>query len=363
MSVLEVAKKNKAVVPVSLYLKKEALQKGHMTSALKIWLNPDLVDVKRFVRGPRPGYVSFYDRKIAHFKARDKRRALLMKQRNAPPDPLLRLFRRRRPTAPPTNTAANLCDQAQTQREEAEKKEVLRIRDLRVAYLLSLRGVPVRPYWIANVLLRDFRMQKMIDGRRTYFHSQRLTFVSLLYVPHATGRVHGEEEQEKGGLTLGKDPPHTALYLYVTHFLLPTTSPEPSLTESIAESLPAATPEPHEAEDWRVGWDRMVEEIKAANRAIADENWVETLPPPPELTAEQAAEEAAKDTACANAIRICVAAMSEPERRYWQDEEEREARLERQREIWRMEEERVGVDNVVWKDYTCSSTGMDYVDL
>ncbi|KAJ6542096.1 hypothetical protein DFH09DRAFT_1322722 [Mycena vulgaris] len=109
-----------------------------------------------------------------------------------------------------------------------------------------------------------------------------------------------------------------------------TTSPEPSLTESIAESLPAATPEPHEAEDWRVGWDRMVEEIKAANRAIADENWVETLPPPPELTAEQAAEEAAKDTACANAIRICVAAMSEPERRYWQDEEEREARLERQ---------------------------------
>ncbi|KAJ6542097.1 hypothetical protein DFH09DRAFT_1089426 [Mycena vulgaris] len=80
MSVLEVAKKNKAVVPVSLYLKKEALQKGHMTSALKIWLNPDLVDVKQFVHGPRPGYISFYDRKIAHFKARDKRRALLMKQ-------------------------------------------------------------------------------------------------------------------------------------------------------------------------------------------------------------------------------------------------------------------------------------------
>ncbi|KAJ6524639.1 hypothetical protein DFH09DRAFT_1329409 [Mycena vulgaris] len=138
---------------------------------------------------------------------------------------------------------------------------------------------------------------------------------------------------------------------------------------SIAESHPAATPGKCDAEDWQVGWGRMVEEIEAASRAMADENWAETPPPPPpKLTAEEAVEEAAKDRACANAMRLCVAGMSEPERCYWRDEEGREARLERQREIWRMEEaqlkrrqamgctkeERVGVlsgDNVVWKDY------------
>ncbi|KAJ6524638.1 hypothetical protein DFH09DRAFT_1329408 [Mycena vulgaris] len=143
MSVPAVAKNKKVVGRVSLYLKREALQKGRMTSALKIWLNPDLVDVKKFARGPRPGYVSFYDRKIAQFKARDKRRALLMKQRNSTPHPLVILLRRSRGlSVQPTNT--KVLDQAQTERDEAESKEARRIRDLRVAYLLSLRGTAVR---------------------------------------------------------------------------------------------------------------------------------------------------------------------------------------------------------------------------
>ncbi|KAJ6532194.1 hypothetical protein DFH09DRAFT_1326317 [Mycena vulgaris] len=117
----------------------KALHKGRMTAALKIWLNPALVDVKRMAAGRPPGYISFYDRKIAQFKARDKRRALLKLQREAPPKrPLRRGYRH-----PPVNftraagSGKDLGKNADAEgRAEADLKEEHRLQRLRVAYLL-----------------------------------------------------------------------------------------------------------------------------------------------------------------------------------------------------------------------------------
>ncbi|KAJ7120857.1 hypothetical protein C8R44DRAFT_877182 [Mycena epipterygia] len=66
--------------PVSLCLKREAIRKGYLTCALKIWLDPAIVDEKKIV-ATRRGHVRFYERKMAEFAARDARRSLLLKQR------------------------------------------------------------------------------------------------------------------------------------------------------------------------------------------------------------------------------------------------------------------------------------------
>jgi hypothetical protein len=119
------------------------MDKGRMTPALKIWLNPDMVDTKKDA-APRPrGYVSVYDRKIAQFSARNLRRELLMKQRrssNAVKGPVLRLLRHRDHRSVSYGQGgkgANSENVAVV--EDVASKEARRVRDIRVKHLLALR--------------------------------------------------------------------------------------------------------------------------------------------------------------------------------------------------------------------------------
>ncbi|KAJ7431723.1 hypothetical protein FB451DRAFT_414891 [Mycena latifolia] len=131
--------------PFSLALKREALEKGGMTTGLKIWLNPKMVDVKKMAAGRRWGYISVYDRKIAEFAARKARVDLLLKQRAATsttPHTILQLLRHRdRRQAEAKGQVLGRGVVSQADRENVEEQ---RLRAERVKHLLSLRGAPTR---------------------------------------------------------------------------------------------------------------------------------------------------------------------------------------------------------------------------
>ncbi|KAJ6523781.1 hypothetical protein DFH09DRAFT_1329817 [Mycena vulgaris] len=303
---LNISPKKHYMDPVSLHLKREAMRKGRMTTALKIWLNPELVDVKRMAGGRAPGYISFYDRKMAHFKARDKCLALLMKQRqHVPRHPLLRL---RRFHAGPTTTKVTMeeaaamaaISQAEVEKTEAEMKEARRRDKGKVS--LALTRI-----------------------RRRKRHTQPV--VPVKFDPDRTPQGPSVED-------IGERPP-------------PNTE-----TRTLGDEGSAAS------------WVKFGEALEAAGRAMGGENLGETEPEP---VPSSPPEETDDDRACANIIHTCVAAMHPLERRYWCDHEACEERLERQRQIWQEEEERarvMGLDD--WKNYSpfvSSSTGISYIDV
>ncbi|KAJ6575963.1 hypothetical protein DFH09DRAFT_1311418 [Mycena vulgaris] len=318
---LNVSPKKQHTDPVSLHLKREAMRKGRMTTALKIWLNPELVDVKRMAGGRAPGYISFYDRKMAHFKARDKRLALLMKQRqHIPRHPLLRL---RRFHAGPTTTRASMeeasamegASQAEAEKTAAEMKEARRKGKGKVSLALT--------------------------------------------------RIRRRKRRTQPEVLVKFDPDWT---------------PQgPSPKEIVERSPPKTEPRPLGDEGSAVSWVKFGEALEEAGRAMGDEilgYGVPALLPAvltmsnergPESAPSSPPEETDEDRACANMIHLCVAAMHPLERRYWCDHEAREERLEMQRQIWQEEEERaqaMGLDDS--KDYSpflSSSTGIQYIDV
>ncbi|KAJ6601123.1 hypothetical protein DFH09DRAFT_1069800 [Mycena vulgaris] len=104
-----------------------------------------------------------------------------------------------------------------------------------------------------------------------------------------------------------------------------------------------------------LGWNKLTQEMEAALRLMGDTNlvcvfrsrYVPSSPrisskaeSEPEPTASSEPEEIEKDRACANMMRMCVAAMHPLELSYWRDEEAREVRLQKQQKIWQEEEER-----------------------
>ncbi|KAJ6597141.1 hypothetical protein DFH09DRAFT_1404040 [Mycena vulgaris] len=293
------------------------MKKGRMTTALKVWLNPGLVDVKRMAAGQAPGYISFYDRKMAHFKARDKRVALIMKQRQGFPTDLLLRQRRLRPIPPKIKetTAADL-------RTEAEMQEARRVRDVRVAYLLYLRGV---------------RIQGIIDGSTMHLSSP----------PHfmAPGGSNPKNNREKGSLAMTRirrRKHHAAEPPALLKFDRASTLPKSSLSKMvnplpvIRQHLPAAPAQPLGD---RVYEHKLTEEMEAALCSMGNESFFKTEQGP-EPAPSSAPDEIEKDEACVTIMRMCVAAMHPLELSYWRDQEYREARLEWQRKIWQEEEDR-----------------------
>jgi hypothetical protein len=128
------------------------MDKGHMTTALKIWLNPEMVKVQKDASRRPPSYISVHDRQIAQFASRNARRSLLTKQRQASsrlPRSVLRLLRHR-------DQRAGLVEKGKANKrgskENAENtengtdhgdKEAKRVRDVRVEHLAILRATPV----------------------------------------------------------------------------------------------------------------------------------------------------------------------------------------------------------------------------
>ncbi|KAJ6556864.1 hypothetical protein DFH09DRAFT_1084567 [Mycena vulgaris] len=276
------------------------MKKGRMTTALKVWLNPGLVDVKRMAAGRAPGYISFYDRKMAHFKARDKRVALIMKQRQGfPTDPLLRQ-RRLRPIPPKIKemTAADL-------RTEAKMQEARHVRDVRVAYLLYLRGVREQLGRFAALVMAQ--IQGIIDGSTTHLSS----------LPHfmAPGGSNPKNNREKGSLAM------TRIRCRKHH----AAEPPALLKFDRASTLPKSL------------LSKMVN--PAALCSMGNESFFKTEQGP-EPAPSSAPDEIEKDEACVTIMCMCVAAMHPLELSYWRDQEYREAHLERQRKIWQEEEDR-----------------------
>ncbi|KAJ6466181.1 hypothetical protein DFH09DRAFT_1112379 [Mycena vulgaris] len=247
--------------------------------------SPTLVDVKRMAAGRPPGYISFYDRKIAQFKARDKRRALLKLQREAPPKrPLRRGYRH-----PPVNftQAAGLGkDLGKTAdaegRAEADLKEEHRLQRLRVAYLLSLRGVPINVY-----------------GKRP----------SKEKVSGATTRIRWRRRGTEK----------------IPVIVAPAVEPKPGDTvlpspgyQSVPECLPAepTKDEGPEVESPR-GWDGEAF-YQALIQAAQNFKW-ERVEVEAEASASPSPEETEKDRAWATATRMCIDGMREPDRREWLD--------------------------------------------
>ncbi|KAJ6523889.1 hypothetical protein DFH09DRAFT_1329754 [Mycena vulgaris] len=303
---LNVSPKKQHTDPVSLHLKHEAMRKGRMTTALKIWLNPELVNVKRMAGGQALGYISFYDRKIAHFKARDKCLALLMKQRqHIPRHPLLRLCRFH---AGPTMTKASMeeaaamegASQAEAEKTEVEMKEAWRKDKGRVS--LALTRICRCKHRTQPEALVKFDPDWMPQG--------------------------------------------------------------PSPKEIVERSPPKTEPRLLGDEGSAVSWVKFGEALEAAGRAMIDEILGYGGP---ESALSSLPEETDEDRVCANMIHLCVATMHLLERRYWCDHEACEECLEMQQQIWQEEEERaraMGLDD--WKDYSpfvSSSTGIQYIDV
>ncbi|KAJ6529048.1 hypothetical protein DFH09DRAFT_1094181 [Mycena vulgaris] len=309
----------------------EALRKGRMTSGLKIWLNPALVDVKRMAAGRPPEYISFYNRKIAHFKARDKRRALLKLQREALP---------RRP--------------------------------LRRGY----RHPPVEFTWVA-VSGKDAGKDVDMDGRAEADLKEAHRIERLTFFPHHLAPAYN---LTMSPTTYDKRAPEEKVSAAATRIrrrrrgaekiVAPVAEPKPGDMvlpspgdRSVPESLPVKTTKDEEPEVESLrGWDGEAF-YQALIEGAQNFKWDKAEA---EASKSRSLEETEKDRAWATATRMCIDGMREPDRREWLDLQEHLAELQQERvRAWCMEPQALrtpGVNDGVWADYSPSAS-VRYLDL
>ncbi|KAJ6484284.1 hypothetical protein DFH09DRAFT_1340138 [Mycena vulgaris] len=321
------------VDPVSLNLKREALKKGHMTTAFKIWLNPSLVDVKRMAAGRRRGYVSFYDRKIAQFKAREIRLALLMKQRAAVPKcPLVKLFRRQRVVAEMGQQPAKEAGMDATLRDEAELKEAQRA--------FYLRLFPLTLAYTSTMAPRTTTAPPAPASKSDRRPSAAATRIKRRRRPAPTLVVYERQASTPIDPPVLEDVPQEAVKNTVLQ-----------LGQSGAD------------------WDLFCETLLRKNEELKQqEAALRIAEPEPIASVIPEESDRARAWAWATAPRMCVDAMRAPDRRNWLDEQSYQESIAKRREervhLWRVEHDGTCTElsDDVWEDYSPSQS-IEYLDL